>query len=256
MLTDRFRAPSECPRAKADESRTAREVTTIALADDQHLVRAALRALLKSNPESTIVGEAANGLEALELVERRAPDVLILDLIMPEMDGLEVTKRVHRHFPRTRVVILSVRGSENSVLAALRNGATGYVFKTATKAMLIQAIHEALRGRRYLSPPLSEALLEANGQAEPGINCSIGEPLTVREQEVLQLALRRLTNAEVARKLGISVTTVASHRADIMCKLGLHNQAELVRYALDRGIQPLDGQKRPVKARFPGSHKP
>ncbi|OGO38926.1 MAG: hypothetical protein A2Z03_04960 [Chloroflexi bacterium RBG_16_56_8] len=215
-------------------------MTTIVVADDHHVVREGLCTLLNSEPDFSVIGEAADGVEALNLVEKKQPDILIVDLVMPGMDGLEVTRRVHANSPHVGIIVLSERAGESYVIAALKNGALGYVFKSSSSAVLIRAIREVLQGKHYLSPPLAERALEVYLQKGKQPVFNLLETLTCREHEVMQLALQGLTNAEIAEKLDVSLTTIASHRANLMQKLGLHNQTELVRYALERGILRLD----------------
>jgi DNA-binding NarL/FixJ family response regulator len=212
--------------------------TTIVLADDHVVVRQGLRALLEAEPDFAIVGEAADGLEVPDLVERLKADVLILDLMLPGLNGLEVTRQVQQRSPQTRVVVLSMYANEAYVLEALRNGAAAYVLKEASAADLVQAIREVMAGRRYLSPPLSESAIELYVQKAKAAPRDAYEELTTREREVLQLAAEGQSNPEIADRLGISVRTVETHRANLMHKLDLRSQTELVRYALKRGIVP------------------
>lgn len=212
--------------------------TTIMLADDHPVVRQGLRALLEAEQDFTIVGEAADGLEVAGLVERLRPNVLVLDLMLPGLGGIEVTRQICHRFPQTRVVILSMYANEAYVLEALRNGAVGYVIKEASAAQLVQAVREVSAGRRYLSPPLSENAIEAYIQKAQATPLDLYETLTSREREVLHLAATGDSNIETADRLGISSRTVETHRASVMRKLGLQNQTELVRYALRKGILP------------------
>jgi two-component system, NarL family, response regulator NreC len=214
--------------------------TTLVLAEDHHVVRQGLRALLQAEPDLTIVGEAGDGLEAVRLVERLEPDVLVLDLILPGLNGLEVTRQVSQRSPRTRVVILSMHAAEAYVLEALRNGAAGYVLKDGSAADLVRAVKEAVAGRHYLSPPLSELAIEAYLQKAREATLDLYETLTTREREVLQLAAEGHSNPEIAERLVISPRTVETHRANLMRKLGLQSQADLIRYALQRRIITLE----------------
>lgn len=207
---------------------------TVLLADDHAVVRQGLRAILGAEPDVLLAGEAADGQEAVRLTEQLQPDVLILDLMLPGLNGFEVTRVVHKRVPRTRVVILTMHTDPAYAAEALRAGATGYVAKDADAADLIAAVRAAAVGQRYLSPPLPEAALEGKEPADPY------ESLTPREREVLQLTAEGLTAADVADKLHISVRTVETHRAHVMHKLGLKNQKEMVRYALQR--QPGHGK--------------
>lgn len=210
----------------------------IVLADDHHVVREGLRALLETEPDFSIVGEAADGLATVDLVERLKPDVLVTDLMMPALSGLEVARQVALRSPTTRVVILSMYANEPYVLEALRNGAAGYVLKDSTGADLVQAVRQVLTGDRYLSPPLSARAIEAYVQKAEAGSLDIYETLTTREREILHLAAQGCSNAEVATRLSISPRTAETHRANMMRKLGLRTQVDLVRYALRRGILP------------------
>ena len=213
-------------------------MTTIVLADDHPVVRQGLRALLEAEPDFYIVGEASDGREAAQLVERLPPDVLVLDLMMPGLSGLEVTRQIRQRSPQTRIVILSMYANKAYVLEALRNGAAGYVLKKSTAAELVRAVREVTTGRRYLSPPLSEEDIETYLKKAEASKTDPYELLTTRQREVLHLIVEGHTNAEIAARLVISPRTVEFHRANLMRKLGLRNQADLIRYALQRSILP------------------
>lgn len=213
-------------------------MTTILLADDHPIVRQGLRTLLEAEPDFHVVGEAADGVEAVQLVERLHPDVLVLDLMMPGLSGLEVTWQASQRSPRTKIIILSMYANKPYLLEALRNGAAGYVLKKSTTEELVQAVQEVMAGRRYLSLPLSEETLEPYRQKAKQAGEDPYELLTLREREVLHLVAEGRTNAEIAERLVISPRTVESHRANLMRKLTLHSQADLIRYALQRGILP------------------
>lgn len=216
--------------------------TRILLADDHHIVREGFRALLQSEPDFEIVGETGDGLETVRLVEQHKPQVLVVDLMMPGLNGLEVARQVTQRFPRTRIVVLSMHANEAYVLEALKNGASAYVLKEASAAELVRAVREALAGRRYLSPPLSEPAIDSYiARAKNSDSLDLYDTLTNREREVLQLAAEGHTNGEIASRLFISPRTVETHRANVMHKLGLRSQTELVRYALQRGILPMEG---------------
>lgn len=212
---------------------------TLILADDHHVMRQGLRLLLETEAELCVMADTGDGQEATALVERLQPDVLIVDLMMPGLDGLEVTRQVRQRTRGTRVVILSMYANEAYVLEALRRGAAGYVLKHDSATHLLNAVREVVAGRRYLSPPLSERAIEIyahkayDGRSDPS------ELLTARERRVLQLVAEGRTNVQIAAILDISPRTVETHRANLMRKLDLHTQAELVRYALQRGIVPL-----------------
>ena len=215
-------------------------MTTIVLADDHQIVRQGLRALLEAEPGFRVIGEAGNGLEAVRLVERLEPNVLVLDLMMPGLNGLEVARQVNKRLPQTRIVILSMHDNEAYVLRALRNGATAYVLKDSSATDLGQAVREAAAGRRYLSPPLSDRAIEVYKEKARAATLDKYETLTTREREVMQLTAEGHTNAEIASRLNISPRTAETHRANLMRKLGLNSQTDLIRYALRRGIIPLD----------------
>jgi two-component system response regulator NreC len=215
--------------------------TTIVLAEDHQIVRQGLRALLEPEADFQIIGEASDGSEALQLAERMRPDVMIVDLMMPGLNGLEVTHQVARRSPKTRVIILSAFDNEAYVTEALGNGAAGYVLKKSSAADLVQAVREVTAGRRYLSPTLSERAIEAYVRFIQEVRDSaldLYETLTPREREVLHLAAEGHTNAEIAARLSISRRTVETHRANMMRKLGLRTPTDLIRYAVQRGILP------------------
>jgi two-component system, NarL family, response regulator NreC len=213
--------------------------TTVVLADDHAIVRQGLRAVLEATSEFTVVDEVADGLQVPEVVDRLRPNVLVLDLMMPGLNGLEITRQVSKRCPQTRVVILSMHADEPYVLEALRNGATGYVLKEASTTEVAQAVREVAAGRRYLSQPLSERAIEAYAEKAQAAPLDLYETLTTREREILQLCAEGYSSTEMAARLGISPRTADTHRANIMRKLGLQGQTDLVRYALRRGILPL-----------------
>jgi len=213
----------------------------ILLADDHNIVRQGLRALLQSEPLFHLVGEASDGIEAVRLAERLKPDVLITDVMMPGLNGLEVTRQVTKSLPRTRVIILSMYTNDAYVFEALKNGALGYVLKDSQASDLIQAVREVIAGQRYLSPPLSERALELYMRRVESVPDDPYELLTTREREVLQMVAEGRTSGEIANRLFISPRTAEGHRANVIRKLGLQNNADLIRFALKRGILPMDG---------------
>ena len=220
-------------------------MTTVVLADDHRVVRQGLRTLLDAQRDLSVVGEATDGLEVVRLVERLRPDVLVVDLMMPGLGGLEITRQVSRRTQQTHVVVLSMHADESYVLEALRNGAAGYVLKCASAAELIEAVREVAAGRRYLSPPLSDRAIDAYAQKDRDATLDVYETLTTREREVLHLAAEGHSNRTSAARLSISPRTAETHRANILRKLGLQNQSELVRYALRRGILQMGQGPRP-----------
>lgn len=210
---------------------------TILLADDHHVVRQGLRSLLESQPDFKVIGEASDGLETVQLVEKLKPQVVVLDLMMPGLNGLEVARQVQGN---THVVILSMHANEAYVLEALQNGAYGYVLKDSTAADLVQAVRAAGEGRRFLSQPYSELAITAYMQRVHATPQDPYQSLTTREREVLQLMSEGNTNAEMSVRLSISPRTVEVHRANVMRKLSLHSQTDLIRYAIKKGILPMD----------------
>jgi DNA-binding NarL/FixJ family response regulator len=215
-------------------------MTTIVLADDHHLVREGLRALLEAETDLEVVGEAANGLEAVQLVERLQPDIAILDLMMPDLNGLEAARHLTQHASDTRTVILSMHANEAYVLEALRNGVSAYVLKDSRADDLVHAVREVLAGRHYLSSPLSERAIESYMEKSRAAALDPYETLTAREREILHLTAEGHSASEIASRLILSPRTVETHRTNLMRKLDLHTQTDLIRYALRRGIIPLD----------------
>jgi DNA-binding NarL/FixJ family response regulator len=213
---------------------------TIVLADDHHVVRQGLRTMLETELSCSVVGEAADGQEAVELVARLQPTVLVLDMVLPSMNGLEVIRRVCQVAPQTRIVVLSMHADEAYVREALRVGATAYVLKESKAAEFVHAVCEAAAGRRYLSSALSERAIEAYIAQTADATLDLYETLTNRERDVLALAAKGHTTAEIAAQLSISARTVEAYRASMLRKLGLHSQTDLIRYALRRGIIPLE----------------
>jgi len=210
---------------------------TILLADDHRVVREALRSLLESEPDFKVVGEAADGLVAAELTEKLKPAVLILDLQLPGLNGLDVLRRVTRRSPRTRVVILSMHAGEAQVVAALKQGADAYVTKDAGAAELKTAVRNVASGQRYLSAPFSGPVDEYLGRAQGAVPDPY-QTLTGREREVLHLAAEGRSSAQIADRLRISPRTAETHRANALKKLKLHGQTNLVLYAVEKGLLP------------------
>lgn len=213
---------------------------TICLADDHQVVRQGLRALLNAEADFSVVGEAGDGLDAIQMVEKLKPHALVVDLMMPGVGGLEVVRQISRRQPQCAIVVLSMYEDESYVLEALRTGALGYVLKGSSAEELVTAVRQVVAGQRFLSEQLVAEgidfyILQANEKPEDPY-----ETLTPREREVLHLSTQGMNNTEVAKKLFISPRTVETHRANMMRKLDLHNQTELIRYAIRRGILPMD----------------
>jgi DNA-binding NarL/FixJ family response regulator len=207
--------------------------TTILIADDHGVLRAGLRALLSAERDFEVVGEAASGTEALRLAERLRPDVVLIDIGLPDMDGLEATRQLLARPLGTRVLVLTVHEDEALVREALHSGAAGYVVKRAVESELIDAIRAVAAGHLYVHPALTRALISPNRApaAGPPTDC-----LTPREVQVLQLVAQGYTNCQIAEMFSLSVRTVESHRARLRAKLDLRSRADLVRYATGLGL--------------------
>ena len=212
----------------------------IVLGEDHQIVRQGLCALLEEEEDIQVIGEAGDGLEVLDLVEQLEPDILVVDLMMPGLHGLEITRQVRKRSRRTLVVVLSMHADESYVIAALKNGASGYVLKDSSASDLVMALHEVSDGRRFLSSPLSDRAIEVYMKTSDDGEEDIYECLTNREREILQLAVEGHSNRTIGERLSISPRTVETHRANLMRKLGLKTQTNLIRFALRRGFLPLE----------------
>ena len=213
---------------------TADEPTRIVLVDDHAVVRAGLRMLLDADDRFEVVGEAGTGRDGLELVEVRRPHVVVLDLGLPDVDGLELVGDMQKKGRGTRVLVLSMQDDPARVEQCFAAGADGYLVKDVAEGELVAALDQLMHGERYLYPPLGAAMVKA-ATAPPS------DPLTDREREIVRLLALGHTNAEIAGKVHLSVRTVETHRAHAMAKLRLSSRAELVRWALDHGL--LDGAR-------------
>lgn len=207
----------------------------VLIVDDHTLVRAGIRALLEKLPEMQVVAEASNGREALLLVKTHQPHVVLMDIAMPGLGGLEATKRLVKEFPNVHVLILSMHMGEEYVWQALTAGAAGYLLKGADLSELALAINAANRGEMYLSPPISKQVINDYMQRVGGEE-SMLERLTSRQREILQLIAEGATTKDIAKTLSISVKTVETHRAQLMERLNIHDVAGLVRYAIKIGL--------------------
>jgi two-component system response regulator NreC len=210
-------------------------MTKVIIADDHAVVRAGLRALIKAEPTLELIGEASGGYETLELVDKTKPDILVLDISMPELDGITVTKKVSEKYPDIRILILTLHEDKALLREVLKLGASGYILKKAAEMELISAIQVVMRGDMYVDPSLVHTLIE---DEEKSVNStpSSHEPLTPREKEVLKLIALGYTNRQVGGELNISVRTAEGHRANISDKLGITSRVELVRYALENDL--------------------
>lgn len=213
-------------------------MTSAIIVDDHPIVRAGIRRLLGTHPEFTIVGETDQGLLALELAEQLRPDLAIVDLLLPDLNGIEVIRRMLRVSPCTRVVALSMYSDELHVAQAVRVGTMAYIVKGASPETMLTALCEALAGRRYLTPPLTDYVIERYALTSLASRRQADryDLLTDREREVLQWLARGLTYAEIAAKLTISPRTAETHRTNLMRKLGLKTQADITLYAVQRGL--------------------
>ena len=207
---------------------------TAIIADDHEIVRRGLRSLLESH-NCKLVAEAADGLAAAQAVEKLKPNLLFLDLNMPRLHGLEVLKQARTSSPGTRVIVLSMHNDEPYVIEALRAGASAYLLKGSESEDIAQALKEVMAGRRYLSAPLSEWAINALTTRVAETSDPLGT-LSPREREVLQLATEGYGNPEIAEKLFISPRTAETHRTNLMRKLGLQSQTDLVRFAIRKGL--------------------
>jgi DNA-binding NarL/FixJ family response regulator len=199
-----------------------------------------MRTLLESEPDFSIVGESGDGLETVRSVERVQPDVLVLDLMMPGLSGLEILRIVRQRSPRTRVLVLSMYKNTAFIAEALKNGATGYVLKGCTEENILRAVRDTAEGRRFLSPPVTDIAIDAYIEKARSGPFDPHETLTARELEVLQMVAEGRTSTEIAARLHLSQRTVENHRANLMRKLALQNNSELVRYAVRHGLIPLE----------------
>lgn len=220
--------PDPVMEGMLDENKTAR----IMIADDHGIVRSGLKLLLEMQDGIEVIAEAGNGKEALDIALRERPDIAILDVKMPEMTGLEVTRRIRAEAPEITVLILSMHDDERYVFESLKAGASGYVLKTQADSDLLDAVNAARRGEPFLSPQAQQALINDvlgdNGEQQ--------RQLSPREEEVVRLVAEGHTNREIAAILGLAEKTAENHRSNAMRKLGMRDRVELVRYAIRRGL--------------------
>lgn len=212
---------------------------TILLVDDHPMIRQGLHNLLSGVSNFRIIGEASDGIEAIHKIGLTKPDVLVLDLMMTNLNGLEVLLQVKKISPATHTIVFSMQSADAYIVEALRAGAAGYVLKDTGPAEIVTAIHSVLRGNRYLSERLSERLEAAELRVEDA-PLDLYQTLTTREREILQMVAEGRSSIEIGDKLVISPRTVEIHRSKLMKKLGLRNQAELIRYTIKRGILSID----------------
>ena len=215
----------------------------VIIAEDHTIVRKGLCALLQGEPDIEVVGEAENGREAIKIVEKLLPDVVLMDIAMPGLNGLDTTRQLKKRFPKLKILILTMHDNEEYIFETLRAGASGYLIKRSAPNELISAIQSVYRDESYLSPAISKKVIE--GFVQSGGQTVMEDvdyvKLTVREREVLQLIAEGNANREIARLLHISIKTVESHKAHIMEKLDIRNIAELTQYAIRKGLISLNG---------------
>jgi two-component system response regulator NreC len=210
-------------------------MTKVLIADDHAIVRAGLRAVLTSEPSLHLVGEATGGYEAIEMVSDRQPNILVLDVSMPDLDGIAVTKRLKPLYPDLKILILTIHEDAALLREAIKSGAAGYILKHAAESELLSAIQIVMRGDLYVDPSMLRSLIEEKS-SPTNISQESVEPLTPRETEVLKLIVQGYTNRQIGKELNISVRTVEGHRANLSGKLGLRSRVELVRYAREHGL--------------------
>lgn len=212
----------------------------VVLVDDHSIVRQGVRSLLQAQPQIEVVGDCDNAAQALELVQQTRPQVLVADLMMPGREGLDMIQRARQISPHTQVVVLSMHANVAYVAEALRQGAIGYVVKEADIRDLVLAVQAAAAGQGYLSRGIDRSAVQRYLQMSTGPRIDPLETLSSRERQVLDLVARGLTNAEIAEQLNIGRRTVETHRANMMDKLGLESQGDVVRFALRRGLLPIE----------------
>ena len=212
--------------------------TRIVLADDHAILREGIRALLEDQSDMTVIGEAADGRKAVELARDLSPDIIVMDIGMPLLNGLEATRQIKHNFPQVSVLVLTMHDNEEYVSQILAAGASGYVLKRAASSELVTAIRAVAAGQSFLSPAVTKLLIEGYMGRQPAAPVMVDsfETLTAREREVLQLVAEGHTNAQIAKLLNISLKTVKAHRSNLMQKLGLHDRGELIKVAIHRGI--------------------
>lgn len=208
----------------------------VLVVDDQQMIREGIALILKSHPDIEVVGEASDGREALDRVEETRPDVVLMDISMPHLNGIDATVLVKRRFPQVKVLTLTVHDAEGYILQLLRAGASGYIVKKAAGDELVEAIRSVYRGDYYLHPTVTRQVIQEYMRHMQEGTRYPEDVLTERERQIVQLAAEGYKNREIAEQLGISLKTVETHRANIMQKLNISDRVELVRYAIRSGI--------------------
>jgi DNA-binding NarL/FixJ family response regulator len=214
------------------------------IVDDHAIVREGLKAVLQIDPRLQVVGEAANGKQAIQMVRSLEPHVVLLDLVMPVMDGIEATRQISTQFPASKVLVLSSYPEKDLVERALAAGATGYLLKHSASGEVLRAIHQVHKGAAFFSTPIARMLSNLAGTPPPGKSIFTGQTqLTPRQGEVLRLIAEGNCNKEIATDMGISIKTVEKHRQELMTRLNIHTIAGLTRYALAKGVVSSDHPK-------------
>ncbi len=209
----------------------------IVIAEDHTILREGLRSLLSSSPDFEVVAEAEDGREAIRCVEKLKPDLILTDLSMPRMNGMEAIREIKKQSPKTKILVLTVHKTEEYILATLKAGADGYLLKDSTHAELMMAVKNVISGKRYISPGISEKVIEGYVEGKKTLKPRTSwETLTQREREILKLIAEGYRNKEIADDLCISVKTVEKHRANLMEKLNLHNVQALTAFAIEKGL--------------------
>lgn len=209
----------------------------IVLAEDHTILREGLKSLLSSSQDFEVIGEAADGREAIQCVEKLKPDLILIDLSMPRMNGMEAIREIRRLSKEVKIIVLTVHKSEEYILATFKAGADGYVLKDSTHEELLIAIKSVLKGKNYISPEISDKVLEGYLEGRRRLKSKTAwETLTSREREILKLIAEGYKNKEIAEDLCISVKTVEKHRSNIMEKLNLHNVQALTAFAIEKGL--------------------
>lgn len=211
-------------------------VISILIADEHPVVRRGIKNLLETESDFRVVGECGDGLQAVQLATKLNPDVLILDLMLPSLSGLDAVRIVRERAPETRIVVLSISSATEFIAEALKNGASGYLLKGCTEENIVRGIREVAAGQRFLSPMVSESAVEANLRQLENGPIDPHETLTPREREILHLSAEGNSNPQIAARLHLSPRTVENHRANLLRKLGLGNQSELVMHAVRHGL--------------------
>lgn len=213
------------------------EKIKVLLADDHTVVRQGLKALLEAEPDIAVVGEASNGREAVQMTRKLLPDVVVMDIAMPSLNGLEATRQIAKEVPSAKLLVLSSYNDDEYVHQVTGAGATGYLLKQTAATDLIKAVRETRRGNAFFSPAISKRLVERYREAfQNGVSTKPQNPLTSREAEVLQLIAEGRANKQIAAELCISIKTVEKHRQQVMNKLNIHDIAGLTRYAISKGV--------------------